>query len=208
MGAMPRKKTRNHGVNALARIVGLTPMAISYKMDAGMTKEEILTEWRAKTGQPEPRKVEVNGRVVSGGYVPGRKPAAVIANPKISKPVEVLVDMGLVDDEESVESAPLNLRQAQARNQFALAQMHELELAEKRNELVVVSRYMKNFGDMVIRAREAFLRIPGELADRLAVETNPGKITRLLDDELRQVLDILTKPVETEEEMEMVNATN
>jgi hypothetical protein len=47
------------------------------------------------------------------------------------------------------------------------------------------------YGGKIIAAREALLRLPGELGDQLAAETNAAKVAEVLDGETRRILETL-----------------
>jgi hypothetical protein len=67
-----------------------------------------------------------------------------------------------------------------AKKEFALSQLREIELAQKRGELLPV-RYARIWGTRFLtEAKDTLLRVPGELRDRLASEDDPNVIEEIL----------------------------
>ena len=70
--------------------------------------------------------------------------------------------------------------QAQAVKEGALAELRRLELAERRRELSPVS-YIRAWGmRFVVEGRDVLINGPGELADRVASESDPVKVEQIL----------------------------
>jgi hypothetical protein len=85
-------------------------------------------------------------------------------------------------------SGDTSLTEAKRRNQLALAQLNELELAQKRGELIAFADVNHFVSTMIIRARDILLRIAAELRDRLAAESDPIKCGELIEDEIHRAL--------------------
>jgi hypothetical protein len=83
--------------------------------------------------------------------------------------------------------------EAQRRKEVALADLRELELSQKRGELVDRNEANTFIGTMILKARDILLRIAPELKDRLATETDPIEIENLIDGEVRQALQKLSE---------------
>ncbi|HEY4364450.1 MAG TPA: hypothetical protein VGN17_26025 [Bryobacteraceae bacterium] len=77
---------------------------------------------------------------------------------------------------------------AQTRKERALADLRELEHRTKLGQLADVNEINLWVSGMLIRFRDILLRIPTELSERLAAETDQGNVRRLLDDEIRRAL--------------------
>ena len=180
-------KNKRNGCTTLARELGISAAAVSQKMQRGMTSEQIRDEWRAKRTAAD---------VAARGYTPARtlksrseqEPANAAAAP--ARRVSLLpVDPDEMDDPGDVEEP--NFFIAKTRKEYALAEKHELDLYEQRGHLVAADKIRKHYADGIVRARGAFLRLPGELGDMLAAESNPAKCSDMLDRELRRILDML-----------------
>lgn len=81
-----------------------------------------------------------------------------------------------------------NISQAQLRKEAALANLRELEYAQKRGQLVPVVMVNAWFSDVIIRARDGLLRLPAELRDRVAAETDPVEVEKMLYEKISEVL--------------------
>ena len=70
--------------------------------------------------------------------------------------------------------------QAQTVKEGALAELRRLELSERRRELSPVS-YIRAWGmRFVVEGRDVLINGPGELADRVASESDPVKVEQIL----------------------------
>ena len=81
--------------------------------------------------------------------------------------------------------------EAECRKERALADLRELELATKRGEFVEAEKVNAWIAGMIIKARDVLLRMPAELQDRLAQESDPANVRQLLDEEIRRALNCL-----------------
>jgi len=80
---------------------------------------------------------------------------------------------------------------ADRRKAVALADERELKVAQIRGDLVPVVTVNAWFGRQIIECRDGMLKIPSELRDRLAAETDPVRIEDMLLRSITQVLDRL-----------------
>lgn len=87
-----------------------------------------------------------------------------------------------------------SLQHAQRRKERAIADLRELELQQKRGELIPMSDVNAFISGMIIRARDILLRIAPELRDRLATCRDAVECERLIDDEVRRALAELALP--------------
>jgi hypothetical protein len=78
--------------------------------------------------------------------------------------------------------------ESQARKERALAQLREIEVAVRIGELVPAGQIGPFLDRCLSVSRDELLRIPGELADRLAQEVSPAVIRDLLADRLKSAL--------------------
>jgi hypothetical protein len=69
-----------------------------------------------------------------------------------------------------------------------LANLRELEYAQKKGQLVPIVLVNAFVGGMIVAARERLMRMPGELRDQLAACIEPIACERMLEREVRLVL--------------------
>ncbi|MFM1991328.1 MAG: hypothetical protein RJA99_4285 [Pseudomonadota bacterium] len=86
------------------------------------------------------------------------------------------------------EGAPPDLHDARRRREQALAELAELELAEKRGELVPVADVQKALVSKVLGVRDSLDTLADRLSPLLAAESDPAKVYAMLRSEIRQVL--------------------
>ena len=86
-----------------------------------------------------------------------------------------------------------SFNQAQRRKEVAIADLRELELKQKRGELVPVSDVNAFVSGMVVRARDILLRVAPELRDRLAVCSDPIECEAMVTDEVYRALRELSE---------------
>jgi hypothetical protein len=87
----------------------------------------------------------------------------------------------------SIPSAP-TFAAAQCRKENALAVLRELEVATRMGELIPRYQVTGFLSRGLVAFRDALLRLPGELSDRLAAETSPAVVHDILDGRLRDAL--------------------
>lgn len=92
------------------------------------------------------------------------------------------------------------LTASRARKEAALASLHELTLAERREDLVSVPEQAKLWDELARRTREGCMALPDRLADQLAAEDDPFEVHRLLSTELRKALTALADAIASEGE--------
>lgn len=80
-----------------------------------------------------------------------------------------------------------------ARREAADAELKEMELAQRRGELVSVSEIRAKLGERLGQVREQLLQLPARLAPLMVGETDQARLQTLLDDELRAALARLTE---------------
>jgi hypothetical protein len=210
---VPSRNVKNapkfKGGSAIARTYGVTPTTISQKMRDGWSVERIHAFYQAQglggkkgPGRPKLGNDGFKPVVVASVYQGANKHAPKQAAPTATKPS--LPPLPSPDDEpddepdipgwvpgasESNDFATLN--HAKIRKEVALADKHELDLAERRKELIDRQKVALYFSGMVTRARDTLLRIPSELRDRLAATSNPVECEKLVRKEITQALAVL-----------------
>jgi hypothetical protein len=80
------------------------------------------------------------------------------------------------------------LEDAKLRRARALAERQEIENALRRGELMPVSYVRKFAFRFLTDGRDEMLRLPSELADALAAETDPREVTAILRAAMERVL--------------------
>ncbi len=193
------------GGSALAREFGVTSSTISRKMRDGQTVEQIRA-WYESQGLGNKNKVEpkqaesaIVRRSVYQGTNKHAPKAATQSVPKPSLPPSPTPAQDDPDEQEIPGWIPgsdgqndfATLNAAKNRKEVALADKHELDLAERRRELIDRQAVGLYFSGMLTRARDSLLRIPGELRDRLAASSNPIECEKLVRKEITQALAVL-----------------
>lgn len=77
---------------------------------------------------------------------------------------------------------------AERRKEIAWANLRELELATKSGELVPVAEINAWMAGCIVEARNILIRIAPELRDKLAIETDPAEIDRLISVQIDRAL--------------------
>jgi hypothetical protein len=75
-----------------------------------------------------------------------------------------------------------------ARREAAMAELAELELAEKRGELVSAQAIERALATKILSVRESLDTLADRITPLLAAEADPAKVYALLRTEIRQVL--------------------
>ena len=87
-----------------------------------------------------------------------------------------------------------------ARKTAAEAEIAELELLEKKGQLVPMSDIVDTWLEMVAACRTKMLSMPAKLAPVVAVEENPAICKRLVEEQIIEALDEIAKWLEEEYE--------
>lgn len=143
----------NMGVSALAREINLSAAAVSKKMKAGMTAEQIRQEAARKKGLPP----------VGNSHGPGR--------PLLPKEYDLVVQ-----GRERMDK----LDEMKFRKAKAMAERSELDNMVRRGELIPVS-YVRTWASRFLTdGRDTLLAGPSELQDALAAESDPLKVNAIM----------------------------
>lgn len=196
--AVGTRVVRNTGVNALAREVGMPVSTVSALMSAGLTPDQIRERAQAKGKvlavgiegyQPAGGTNKVPRRLTLPPGVRGvrdpRIQAAAVASTVVPVPTEGSVEY---PGQSANNSVAETIVQAQLRKERALADLRELEYAQKSGELYPKVQVNQWIVGMIGRATARLGRIPNEVADRLVVMTDPVEVRELLESEIRQAL--------------------
>ena len=190
--------------------MGISGAAVSARLKKGQTVEQIRLAIASRTGdQRGPKKTRV---WVGNNYVPlkmaeaaaesvlspGRKVSWKHDRPVVSVPVAVAVAEADVGSTRAVGGDELNghgddesYNEALRREKIAAANIREIQEEKQRGELVPIVHVNAWFAGVVVKAREMGLRIGPELADRLALTTEPGKCAEMVSVEVRRMLGVL-----------------
>ena len=85
-------------------------------------------------------------------------------------------------------AAPETHVEALRRKEVALANLKEVELAQRRGDLIPLVQVNAWFSGCIVSARDILLRIGPELRDRLAACVDPVVCERMVDEEVRRAL--------------------
>lgn len=85
------------------------------------------------------------------------------------------------------------LAEAQRRREWIRVQKDELDLARRRGELAPIGEVNAWAAGMITRARDILMRIGPELKDRLAQQTNPHEVERVINGEVVRALNELAE---------------
>ena len=182
----------NVGVAALAREIGLTEAAVSKKMTAGMTADEIRAEARRRKGQRPISKTAQKeaAKAPQTRRSPGRPPT----------PSEY--DLIIQGRERMNE-----MEAAKLRRQKALAERQEIEVLVRRGELIPLAHVRTWMSKFLTEGRDTLLQGPSELQDALAAEDDPHKCGALLRTWLERAMakfEAMKAFVESDHEAERV----
>jgi hypothetical protein len=141
---------------------------------------------------PKPRSFEENHGVTKLAQQAGVSVTTVSHKLRQGKtPAQILDEAAAWKEKDVKQRKPggnESFTEAQTRKETALADLRELELSEKRGELVNLVEVNAWVSGMILRARDILLRIGPELRDRLSKEADPITIQGLIDGEIKSAL--------------------
>ncbi|MGC4052925.1 MAG: hypothetical protein QM757_26655 [Paludibaculum sp.] len=168
----------NTGVRALAQQAGCSPALVSRKLRDGKTPDQIIAE-----------AAEYRERLATRNQNNGELPPAA----------DVAALRGELGGKgESGE--PEKYSDAVRRKEIALADLRELELAEKRGELVSATDAALRIAEICQMVRDAMVSIPTKIAPRLASMSSEREITAELRQVIRQELARISEQLKPEED--------
>lgn len=112
----------------------------------------------------------------------GITPQAAGENPHVKRKAD-----GSIDVASTVKGLEL-IEASQARKESALADLREIELQERRGNLIGRADVEEQAFKAARIVREGMLAIPDRLAHLLAAESDPAKIHAAMTEEIRKVL--------------------
>jgi hypothetical protein len=180
--AEPEARKVHPGVMALARETGFSSSYVSNLRQAGKSSDEI-------------RQYAVEqGRMTRAAYdkiVKREKSETQPPEPQEPAPQEHQPDA--LDAAIELHESNRTLSEMRALKEKALWEKTELANAVARGELLPVAVVIPSLARGLAEFRDSILCAPGELADRLALETDPAQIRIIMDERLRQSLRILER---------------
>ena len=108
--------------------------------------------------------------------------------------------------ERSINPGVISFDEVRARKTAAEAEMAELELLEKKEQLVPMTDIVDTWLDMVSACRSKMLSMPAKLAPVVAVEENPAICKRLIEEQIVEALDEIARWIEEDSEPDEPNA--
>jgi len=87
----------------------------------------------------------------------------------------------------------LTLSEAQTKKEQYLASLRKLEFEEKSGLLIPADEVEREYFDIARTIRDGLLNISSRIGPVLAVESDPLKIVEILDKEIRQTLEVLSR---------------
>jgi len=167
----------------IAKKAGLTRQAISYKVKRGMTHAEIIAQAKERKGLAAKGQ---RNKADKGAHLHGVKKGKHSAK-KRGRPAGSL---GAVAKE--AQEAKESFNSASLRKEVALANLKEIEEAQKRGELISVEMARNYMTSMVVRARDCWMGI-ADLTDRIRQEPDGIVARQLVEKEVRRGLEELEK---------------
>lgn len=172
----------------LAEQIGLTYEAVRLKRKKGMTDAAIIKQAEARQ-----KLQDSGGKNTSdkGGQQAGVAKSFYAARAAELKPkVEASVVVPLIKGKRPEPDE--QMFNAQWRKEIALADLKDLEVAQKRGELIPIVQVQSWVVNCIVRAREVWMGLR-DLADRIRQEPDVIKAQQLVDDEVRRGLEELEK---------------
>ena len=171
----------------LAREVGLTASAVSYKIRRGMSVDEIRREGAR-------RELARSNGTLKGKAAQAGVPKSVYAARKagIEPPLGSSAHPGAATGHRKAAKPEEELYDAQTRKDIALANLKELEEAKLRSELVPVAHVVNFMASAVMRCRDIFSGLR-DLSDRIRQEADPIAAQLMVDAEVQRGLEELVR---------------
>ncbi len=141
-----------------------------------------VTDWQNTDGFPQPR---VDGR--QRWY-----PASAVLQWWFDREVLKVIE-GENGPSLNLNDARTKLAVAQTRKAEVETQMKEVELSKTRGDVISISAVADVWLDIVSAARSRMLSIPAKMASVIAPESDPMKIRELLETEIEESLDELSR---------------
>ena len=99
---------------------------------------------------------------------------------------KALLEQGLKERQSKVKAPPF--QESRAIREAYTARITKLEYEERINKLVDVEKVKKINWEVARRVRDAILYVPNKIAAEVAVETDPFKVEKIINDALKEAL--------------------
>lgn len=111
-------------------------------------------------------------------------------NTKPTHNAKVEIDQTVDDDEIPPENIP-DLNQSRAAREFYLAELARLQVEEAKQKLLPADKVKRDAFSVARSVREAMMTLCDRLAHKIAAETDPIQVRKILEDEHRIALNSL-----------------
>jgi len=183
-------RTQQYGATALARELGADHSNVARMMREGKSPDEIRAKYAARA-ELKRRGIGVRGKPLTAA--PG---ACFTSDASQAQPANQPDSSS-----ESIQKIADSLAEIRLRKETALTIATEIANEQKRGELVPVA-WVRSWCSEAIKTFSGFVtRLPTELRDRLAAESDPFAVESMLANELHHALEILSRlqwPTKTE----------
>ncbi len=95
--------------------------------------------------------------------------------------------------ERSINPGVVSFDEVRARKIAAEAEMAEIELREKKGQLIPASEVVASWGEIVGACRSKLLAVPAKIAPVVAVEDNPAVCKQIVEEQIGEALYELAK---------------
>lgn len=95
--------------------------------------------------------------------------------------------------ERSINPGVVSFDEVRARKIAAEAEMAEIELREKKGQLIPASEVVASWGEIVGACRSKLLAVPAKIAPVVAVEDNPAVCKKIVEEQIGEALYELAK---------------
>jgi len=95
--------------------------------------------------------------------------------------------------ERSINPGVVSFDEVRARKIAAEAEMAEIELREKKGQLIPASEVVSSWGEIVGACRSKLLAVPAKIAPVVAVEDNPAVCKQIVEEQIGEALYELAK---------------
>lgn len=107
--------------------------------------------------------------------------------------------------ERSINPGVVSFDEVRARKTAAEAEMAELELLEKKGDLLPMQQVVDTWLDMVAACRTKMLSMPAKLAPVVAVEEAPAVCKQIIEEQIIEALDEIASYITGDEEEDAAN---
>jgi hypothetical protein len=162
----------------IAKESGYSPSVVHRKLTQGRTAGEIV-----RSGVERQKRMESAVEAPKGAKGSGKRKRGS------TKPIDGAPNPNHPKSDEDYWNA-------QRRKEIALADLREIEVKQKRGELIPAAEVEVEWATVCTTIRDGMLSLPSKLSDRLAPITNPQEIGAILRSEIRAELTRISKDLD------------